>query len=328
MPSQSPSSKLAGGSRPTFGKGRNKYLAGGCFGPAGEVYCFCETKPRHEPDRRVTRNAGPNAGREFYKCDKCNFFLWYDEAEAKGRRYTTPPPSSAAPSSSPSEGRLPAPPSSLKRPHSYPSRRDVPTEESFDDIDFNSLGVEVDEDIEDADPPSSLPQSQQHWHGPTPSPSPSKKVRFTSFGGAGAGGGGGGDAGPSTPSKGGGAAGASAFESIQNDPDSPFHAIARNLFGTPSSALPATQPEPTDALEALSHGVAALEPLLESVRRDKERDARLQLAGKKKEEALRGAMERLREENENLKRENTGLKERVRGLEGEVGELRTRGPGS
>ncbi|GAA5920331.1 hypothetical protein JCM1841_004537 [Sporobolomyces salmonicolor] len=322
MPSDSPS-KLAGGSRPMFGRGGNKYLAGGCFGSAGEVYCFCETEPRSEPDRRVTRNAGSNAGREFYKCDKCNFFLWYDEAKAKGRRDTTPPPSSAAPASSPSKAHPSTLTSPLKRPHASPSRCDVPAEESLDDIDSNSLGDEFDDDIDDADPPRSLPPSQRHWQGPTPSPSPSKKVRFTSFSSGAER-----DTGPApaqAPSAS-GAAGASGFDSIRSDPDSPFHAIARNLFGPPSSAaVPAAQPEPTDALESLSRGLASAQSLLESVKKDKVRDTRLQLAGKKKEEALRGAMERLKEENESLKREKVALNERVRSLEAEVGELRTRG---
>ncbi|BGP47101.1 hypothetical protein JCM10450v2_002953 [Rhodotorula kratochvilovae] len=67
----------------------NKYLDCQCFGPNGEVFCFCDRTPRLEAGLRTTQtNKNGNLGRQFYGCDDkiedCGFFLWLDELEEKG----------------------------------------------------------------------------------------------------------------------------------------------------------------------------------------------------------------------------------------------------
>ncbi|GAA5986440.1 hypothetical protein JCM11641_001001 [Rhodosporidiobolus odoratus] len=70
-------------------RGANKYVAFGCFGDEGEVYCYCDNDPRIEAVLRTTRtNKNGNKGRQFFACDSpagdCGFFLWADEVIEKG----------------------------------------------------------------------------------------------------------------------------------------------------------------------------------------------------------------------------------------------------
>ncbi|KAJ8294481.1 hypothetical protein OF846_002324 [Rhodotorula toruloides] len=317
-----------------------KYRDYECFLPNGEVLCFCNTEPRIKAIRRVTRKeSSPNLGREFWSCgnwvegEGCGFFLWCDEAAAKGREYKTPPPAGAAPpltpSSSPQKRSFPS--SSPAKPSAAPPSTQ---EDTFDDIDFDSLDAEIEDEIEDADPPtpasSSTPASG--W--------PAKKPRFESFAGS--------SQGPVTPTKSagqrlggvGGGTGQTArtggFDAIRNDPDSPFHALQRSLFGSDATAPPTSSPttpgsSPTkgadsdsDSFAALSSALSSLPSLLDSAKKDREKDARLLMAGKRKEESLRKLLDKEKEEREKMRRENEGLKERIRMLEEETNELRTR----
>ncbi|GAA6023071.1 hypothetical protein JCM10207_007709 [Rhodosporidiobolus poonsookiae] len=338
--------------------GSNKYLDHHSFDDStGEVYCFCNTAPRIKAIRRVTRKeSSPNLGREFWTCgnwvegDGCGFFLWCDQAASQGRRYRTPPPPGAAaiPSAGPSSPQkrprpsTPPPraasakPASSFRPPATPSADDT-----YDDIDFDALSANLEDEIEDSyeeEPPT------QYSSAPEPTPSPSKKARFTSFGGGGGGGGGGSSGGsaredPTTPTKArpGETGSKSGFAAIRDDPSSPFHALQRDLFGpgsspgpAPASSLPSSPTKPgasgdaDDAFSALSAALASLPGLVDGARKDKERDGRLLAAAKKKEEALRRQVEKGRDEAERVRKENEALKERVRMLEEEVNELRTR----
>ncbi|PRQ74966.1 hypothetical protein AAT19DRAFT_13988 [Rhodotorula toruloides] len=301
-----------------------KYRDHGCFLSNGEVLCFCNTEPRIKAIRRVTRKeSSPNLGREFWSCgnwvegEGCGFFLWCDEAAAKGREYKTPPPAGAAPpltpSSSPQKRPFPSPTPAKSSP-APPSTQ----EDTFDDIDFDSLDAEIEDEIEDADPPTPAPSTPA-------SGSPAKKPRFESFAGS--------SQGPVTPTKpagrhGGAGAGQTArpggFDAIRADPDSPFHVLQRSLFGSDAAAPPASSPttpssSPTkgadsdsDSFAALSSALSSLPSLLDSAKKDREKDARLLMAGKRKEESLRKLLDKEKEEREKLRRENEGLKERIR----------------
>ncbi|GAA6029772.1 hypothetical protein JCM8097_001042 [Rhodosporidiobolus ruineniae] len=337
----------AGGAR----GGSNKFLDHHSFDDeTGDVYCFCNTQPRIKASRLMTRKeSSPNLGRYFWKCGNwtdggdCKFFLWCDEAANYGRRYRTPSPpgaafasTSAAPPTSPQKRPRPStpPPKPASRPLGATPSSAVT--ENFDDIDFDSLGAGIEDEIEDdyeEEPPTQY--SSAGGGGPsTPTSSPSKKQRFTSFGG------GGGEAGPSTPTRSSAPSrsGNSAFAAIRDDPDSPFHALQRSLFGGESSsggvgstpAPPSSSPmkpstsSDSDSFAALSTALFALPGLLDSAKKDRERDGRLLAAGKKKEEALRRQVEKAKEDKVRVEGENERLKERVRMLEEEVNELRTR----
>ncbi|GAA5937383.1 hypothetical protein JCM10213_007218 [Rhodosporidiobolus nylandii] len=329
------------------GGGGNKFVDHGCFDDqTGEVYCFCNTQPRIKAKRLVTRKeSSPNLGREFWSCgnwvegEGCGLFLWVDQAASKGRRYETPPPPgstvSRAPPSSPQKRPRPSTPpkpaSSFRAASTTPCATPAVTE-SFDDIDFDALAAGAEDEIEDED--DEEPATQYSSAGAS-QPSPSKKQRFTSFGG-------GSEVGeataePSTPTKGSSQSQRSGFSAIRDDPDSPFHSIQRNLFGSsapssapaPPSSAPSSPTKPLTASEddtfsTLSSALAGLPSLLDAAKKDRDRDQRLLQAGKKKEEALRRQVEKAKEEAERVKRENEGLKERVRMLEEEVNELRSR----
>jgi len=191
----------------------------------------------------------------------------------------------------------------------------------LDDVDFDSFPTGLSDDEEDdIEDPDTEPESGMRR---SDGGSPTKKAKFTSFGG---GGGGNAKTGPSTPTRGEGG-----YAAIKNDPESPYHSIKRNLFGGDSSPPPTSSPlqqsplkEPVDSLTALATHLDQLPALLQSVKKDKERDGRLIEVGKKKEELWKNKAGKLSEENEGLKRENEGLREKVRRLEGEIQELRTR----
>ncbi|GAA6001368.1 uncharacterized protein JCM10292_007036 [Rhodotorula paludigena] len=329
------------------------YREYGCFLPDGDVLCFCNTEPRIRAIRRVTRKeSSPNLGREFWSCGnwvegaQCGFFLWCDQAASKGREYRTPPPPGApapaplTPSSSPQK-RPRAPSPAIPRP-SPSSRVPLPPSESLDDIDpaaFDDPGFDDqddDDEIEDADeggPPSASALRA------AASSSPSKKPRFESFtaGSSGSGGGEGASSSgsqqlPSTPKTRPGG-----FEAIRSDPDSPFHALQKSLFGggqgdghadglrggsTPAPGDNAAEP---DALGQLTTGIAALPSLLGALRKERERDQRLLVAAKRREDVLKRAADKAKEESEGLRRVSERLKERIRMLEEEASELRTRG---
>ncbi|GAA5955022.1 hypothetical protein JCM3765_003163 [Sporobolomyces pararoseus] len=327
-------------SRPTFGKAANKYISRGCFGDNGEVWCFCNTDPRIEALRRVTRKeSSPNLGREFYSCGnwqepKCDFFLWVDESALRGRQKVTPPPSEGSTSNAPRQpttpARLPVPSSSRspsKRPHSPDpprsvTRQPLPASERLDDINLDEFSNTLSDDDDIEDPDTDLEPDTQH--STSSMPSPTKKPRFTSF---------------STPSK----PQNNAYAEIKNDPDSPFHSIKKNLFGgaggngidstprAPPSSSPSKPPleettssGPIDPLTALTTHLDSIPNLLASVKKDKEKDLRLIEVGKRKEELWKKKSGKLEEENGRLKGEMEGLKEKVRRLEEEVRELRTR----
>ncbi|GAA6008813.1 hypothetical protein JCM11491_003792 [Sporobolomyces phaffii] len=253
----------------SFGRPANRYLSRGCFGENGEVWCFCNTEPRVEALRRVTRKeSSPNLGREFYSCGnwqepKCEFFLWVDESAQKGRQNVTPPPPDAAgsvpprirpttprpqppvrtptaPSTSPSKRtRTPPPPSSSS------SKRPVPASERLDDVDFDAFDDDEEEEgIDDPDSPDPGPSSSSAAAAAGRHESPTKRARFSSFAGGGGGGGGGtgsgsggGDDVLKTPTKATASSatatgrGGGAYAEIKHDPDSPFHSIRRDLFG-------------------------------------------------------------------------------------------------
>ncbi|GAA5916985.1 hypothetical protein JCM6882_005082 [Rhodosporidiobolus microsporus] len=324
-----------------------KYMDHHCFQDDGKVFCFCNTKPRIEAKRRVTKKeSSPNLGREFWSCghwvegEGCGFFLWCDEAASMGRRYRTPPPPGAPPPAA-----APPPTSPQKRPRpstpprpaaaafsSTPRSASTVVTENFDDIDFDSLDAGLDDEIQDdyeEEPPTQYTSSSH-----PPSPSPSKKAKFTSFGG---GSGSIGSEAPTTPTKPpAGAATRGGFAAIRDDPDSPFHAMQRNLFGPGSTpAPPSSTPGPSsspskpgadgdDGFSALSSALSALPSLMESAKKDRERVGRLLTAAKKKEEALRRQVEKGKEEAARMAGENERLKERIRMLEEENNELRTR----
>ncbi|GAA6052274.1 hypothetical protein JCM3770_007414 [Rhodotorula araucariae] len=336
----------------------------GCFLPNGVVLCFCNTEPRIKAIRRVTRKeTSPNLGREFWSCghwvegEGCGFFLWCDEATSKGRDFTTPPPAGKAastvpanpltPSSSPQKRPRARSPSACRPagtglPSSSPSKPDVTG--SFDNVDFALLDATLDDDIEDADMPSS---------SSAPSASPSKKPRFESFSSSSAS-----RPAPSTPATtsqlsqgphwqvpGGGVGGTArrrtgGFDAIRSDPDSPFHALQTSLFGgeaggdgaaesspappSPSKGASATPADRVSALDSLLAELKGLSDRANAVQQEREKELRLQMAARRKEETLRKAVDRSKEETATLRRENEGLKERIRMLEEENNELRTR----
>ncbi|GAA6060920.1 hypothetical protein JCM10212_003954 [Sporobolomyces blumeae] len=345
---------LAGSSsRPTFGRAANKFLSNGCFGPNGEVWCFCNTVPRVEALRRVTRKeSSPNLGREFYSCGnwqepKCEMFLWVDESASKGRQNATPPPPADEPAPR-LKPTTPAPPSPSKRrrPSSPPravapssSKRPVPVSERLDDIDFDALldGLSDEDEIEDAsNDESESPRSRLDS-------SPTRKSTFTSFAGH--------PSAPTTPKR--GQANRIGYDAIKNDPDSPFHSIRRNLFGgddpgttpvAPSSSSTAAETQSQsqsqaasspikpnshdqgsqDPLSILSSTLSDLSSLVASIQKDRERDARLIEVGKRKEEMWRGKADKASEEMGEVKRENQILRDKVLRLEHEIAELRLR----
>ncbi|GAA5889903.1 hypothetical protein JCM8208_001163 [Rhodotorula glutinis] len=338
----------------------------GCFLDSGAVLCFCNTEPRVQAIRRVTRKeSSPNLGREFWSCgnfveeQQCGFFLWCDQAATLGRGLRTPPPADKpalpplvkpiTPATSPHKrprarsppalrpstaAATPAPASSPIKPRQQPVVTD-----SFDDVDFDSLDAGIDDEIEDDD---ELVLS--------PSASPSKKPRFESFGPSS----GASRARTATPStsqqqhwQGAAAAAptpgkarAGGFDAIRADPDSPFHALHKELFGagaggergpvsspapvSPSKAGPAAYEGATSSFDALSAALSSAVEAVELVKKEREKEARLQVAARRKEEVLKKAVERAKEEGEVVKRENERLKERIRMLEEENNELRTR----
>ncbi|BGP38993.1 hypothetical protein JCM10449v2_002931 [Rhodotorula kratochvilovae] len=360
--SRSATHSKGGGNKPKLRTDAATLRKYGCFLPNGDVLCFCNTNPRIKAIRRVTRKeTSPNLGREFWSCgnwiegDGCGLFLWCDEAASKGRDFTTPPPpgkpalgapvNPPTPSSSPQKRPRACSPSVFSPAGSaVPSTPSKPlVTESFDDVDFDSFDATLDDEIEDADFPSSS----------TLSASPGKKPRFDSFSSSGAS-----RPTPATPSTsqlsqgphwqaagGAGAGGGTTrartggFDAIRLDPDSPFHALQKSLFGgsggegasgsspappSPSKAGPSAQSEELSALDSLFAGLKGLSDLADAAKKEREKDARLQTAAKRKEETLRKAVERAKEETEALRRENEGLKERIRMLEEENNELRTR----
>ncbi|POY74033.1 hypothetical protein BMF94_2845 [Rhodotorula taiwanensis] len=343
---------------PTSGPERRntpaKYRDYQCFRPDGEVWCFCNTEPRIKAIRRVTRKeSSPNLGREFWSCgnwvegEACGFFLWCDQAKRMGRDFTTPPPPEPKNYVQPTDAQrrrpspvaysvplAPAPPSPTSSPTKRPiSERDLAVQEAvqgLDDIDFDEPieGFDPDDDIvDDAESPATARSA-----------SPSKKARFESFAGPPS---------PQTPSRRAAAAGAigtepaqaSGFAAIQADPDSPFHAIQKNLFAAPSSTIPVvtsgssilsspakasngtSQP---DAFAALLNALSPVASLLDSAKKERDKEARLLLAAKRKEETLRKTYEKERDERERLQKENEALKNRIRLLEHELVELRIR----
>ncbi|GAA5841133.1 hypothetical protein JCM9279_000549 [Rhodotorula babjevae] len=351
-------------SKPTLRADASTLKKYGCFLDNGAVLCFCNTEPRVQAIRRVTRKeSSPNLGREFWSCGnfveehQCGFFLWCDQAATLGRGLRTPPPADKpalpplvkpiTPATSPQKRpRARSPPAfrpaaPAAAPASTPTkpRQQPAVTESFDDVDFDSLDAGLDDEIEDDDELLFSPSAA--------AASPSKKPRFESFGSSGASRAG--TATPSTSQHWQGAAAASSsparpraagFDAIRADPESPFHALQKELFGGVGGVErgPASSPAPaspskvgaapheggTSSLESLAAALASAAEAVEAVKKEREKDARLQVAAKRKEEALKKAVERAREEGEAARRENERLKERIRMLEEENNELRTR----
>ncbi|GAA5986344.1 hypothetical protein JCM10908_003712 [Rhodotorula pacifica] len=332
-----------------------------CFQPNGEVWCFCNTEPRIKAIRRVTRKeSSPNLGREFWSCgnwvegEACGFFLWCDQAQRMGRTFVTPPPPqpqnyvqptdaqrrrpSPAPFSAATTGAvkptLPLSPTSSPTKRSYADSQQTAQEviDSFEDVDLPAPEEDEDEIIDDHEPVDT----------PATPSSPTKKARFDSFAGP---------VSPQTPSRKNGnsartnPASSTTYAAIQADPDSPFHAIQRALFADMSSTPASSAAQPTtstnghpctrtpiataaaagsDAFSSLANALAPVASLLEAAQKEYDKDSRLLLAAKRKEETLRRSYEKERDEKERLRKENEGLKNRIKLLEHEMLELRLR----
>lgn len=244
------------------------------------------------------------------------------------RRRPSPAPLAAAATPARPTALPPSPASSpTKRTHFDSQQTAQEVIESFEDVEFPAVEEDDDEIHNDDDVhPVRAPT--------TPSLSPSKKARFDSFTGP---------VSPRTPSKRGGnsfagsqqpatslsvSSPSSAFAAIRDDPDSPFHAIQRSLFAgdsssTPSSAAATALPDTTASgvharageADAFSHLASALAPvgmLLQAAQKERDKDARLLVAAKRKEETLRRSYEKERDEKDRLRRENEALKNRVK----------------
>ncbi|KAG0662383.1 hypothetical protein C6P46_003329 [Rhodotorula mucilaginosa] len=298
--------------------------------------------------------------------EACGFFLWSDQAQRMGRTFVTPPPPhpqsyvqltdaqrrrpSPAPfSAAPPlavKGTLPLSPTSspVKRTHAASSsqqqqRTAQEVIDSFEDVELSEFEPDDDDDdredeiLNDDDNDDTAP-----WTA-----SPPKKARFDSFAAP---------ASPRTPNKhnapapSASSSSSSTFAAIRADPDSPFHAIQRSLFSAAAAAestttsstppnpngLKAAQPTtasttiPGDAFSSLAGALAPLAALLDAAQKERDKDARLLVAAKRKEETLRRSYEKERDERERLRTENEGLKNRIKLLEHEMLELRLRKP--
>ncbi|BGP47074.1 hypothetical protein JCM10450v2_002926 [Rhodotorula kratochvilovae] len=172
--SRAATTSKGGGNKPKLRTDAATLKKYGCFLPNGNVLCFCNTNPRIKAIRRVTRKeTSPNLGHEFWSCGNwvegqgCGLFLWCDEAASNGRDFTTPPPPGKPAPSAPVNPPTPSS-SPQKRPRARfpsvfrPAGSVVPSTpfkplvtESFDDVDFDSLDATLEDEIEDADFPSS-----------------------------------------------------------------------------------------------------------------------------------------------------------------------------
>lgn len=283
--------------------------------------------------------------------DGCGFFLWCDQAKryvlprrqpfssrcadcfspcSMGRDFTTPPPPEPRNYVQPTDAqrRRPSPPAfsaaPAGRPPPSPSTSPVKGSQTdaeraarevlhdFEDIDFdapgNVVGREDEDDIvDDAESPVAA--------GPA---SPAKRPRFDSFTGPPS---------PQTPSKKGTAgpdraAARQGFAAIQADPDSPFHALQRTLFSSGQSTSATTSASvspdkssastPGDPFSALEQALNPLASLFEAAKKEHDKDTRLLLAAKRKEETLRKTYEKERSERERFQRDNEALKNRIK----------------
>ncbi|GAA5863365.1 hypothetical protein JCM3774_005267 [Rhodotorula dairenensis] len=280
--------------------------------------------------------------------EACGFFLWCDLAQRMGRTFVTPPPPqpqssyvqvtdaqrrrpSPAPFAATTLATTALPPSPAsssptKRAHFASQQTAEEVIESFEEVDLPAVEDDEDEIFdEDVRCAGGSPS--------TPLSSPSKKARFDSFAGP---------VSPQTPSKSGrdrladtrqsttaaSSSPSSAFAAIRADPDSPFHAIQRSLFAgdttsTPTSAAATTHTDTTasstsaragggDAFSNLAGALAPVSTLLEAAQKERDKDARLLVAAKCKEETLRRSYEKERDEKERLRKENEALKNRVK----------------
>lgn len=264
------------------------------------------------------------------------------------RRRPSPAPFSAAPPPPAVKGALPLSPTSSpikKRTHAESSQQQQQQQQqtaqevidSFEEVELSDF--EPDDDGNDDDQEDEIRDDDDERSPWTASPP--KKARFDSFTGP---------VSPRTPSKH-NAAGppapspsSSTFAAIRADPDSPFHAIQRSLFSTTAAATtenttsptPPTPSGPTssqfatasthngDAFSSLAGALAPLAALLDAAQKERDKDARLLLAARRKEETLRRSYEKERDERERLRKENEGLKNRIKLLEHEMLELRFR----
>ena len=256
------------------------------------------------------------------------------------RRRPSPAPfsTSSAAAPPPVKGALPLSPTSspVKRTHAESQQQQQQTAQevidSFEDVELSEFELDDDDDHDDGQDDEILDDDEQApW---TASASPPKKARFDSFTGP---------VSPRTPSKHKNAAtpapsSSITFAAIRADPDSPFHAIQRSLFSAaaaenttsstpptpagsrhPASGANNGQPAQTttgtnngDAFSALAGALAPLAALLDAAQKERDKDARLLLAAKRKEETLRRSYEKERDERERLRKENEGLKNRVK----------------
>jgi hypothetical protein len=247
------------------------------------------------------------------------------------RRRPSPAPFSAAPPLA-VKGTLPLSPTSspVKRTHAASSsqqqqRTAQEVIDSFEDVELSEFEPDDDDDdredeiLNDDDNDDTAP-----WTA-----SPPKKARFDSFAAP---------ASPRTPNKhnapapSASSSSSSTFAAIRADPDSPFHAIQRSLFSAAAAAestttsstppnpngLKAAQPTtasttiPGDAFSSLAGALAPLAALLDAAQKERDKDARLLVAAKRKEETLRRSYEKERDERERLRTENEGLKNRIK----------------
>lgn len=252
------------------------------------------------------------------------------------RRRPSPAPFSAAPPPPAVKGALPLSPTSSpikKRTHAESSQQQQQQQQqtaqevidSFEEVELSDF--EPDDDGNDDDQEDEIRDDDDERSPWTASPP--KKARFDSFTGP---------VSPRTPSKH-NAAGppapspsSSTFAAIRADPDSPFHAIQRSLFSTTAAATtenttsptPPTPSGPTssqfatasthngDAFSSLAGALAPLAALLDAAQKERDKDARLLLAARRKEETLRRSYEKERDERERLRKENEGLKNRIK----------------
>lgn len=260
------------------------------------------------------------------------------------RRRPSPAPfsTSSAAAPPPVKGVLPLSPTSSpikKRTHAASSQQQQQQQtaqeviDSFEDVELSEFEPDDDDDHDDGQDDEILDDDERvPW---TASASPPKKARFDSFTGP---------VSPRTPSKHKNAAtpapsSSSTFAAIRADPDSPFHAIQRSLFSATTAAentTSSTPPTPAgsrhhaiganngqtaqtttgtnngDAFSSLAGALAPLAALLDAAQKERDKDARLLLAAKRKEETLRRSYEKERDERERLRKENEGLKNRVK----------------
>lgn len=269
--------------------------------------------------------------------------------DAQRRRPSPAPFSTSASTAAPPavKGTLPLSPTSspVKRTHAASSSQQQQQQQqtaqevidSFEDVELSEFEPDDADDREDE-----ILNDDDHDDTAPWTASPPKKTRFDSFAAP---------ASPRTPNKhnapapSASSSSSSTFAAIRADPDSPFHAIQRSLFSAAAAAestttsstppnpngLKTAQPTtasttiPGDAFSSLAGALAPLAALLDAAQKERDKDARLLVAAKRKEETLRRSYEKERDERERLRTENEGLKNRIKCVASLLCHLGTRG---